>query len=300
MAACTQCRQRTTPGARWCTQCGTPVPDVSLVVRPRTAAYDPPALIDVAAGPSALDVTPVPPSRSSAAAPVTAAAGPPPRPAGAARPPTTPPPLPPRDRHHLAPGVLVALIGTFVVVVALVIVVAVTNLGDGDGSAENSAGAGGGSDPTEAAADAEVVVPDTAADGLDAEGNTVSYAPAHLVDGDLSSTWRMQGDAAGDEITLAWEEPVTITGVGMVNGYAKVDEATGDERYGQNRRVLAVTWVFDDGTMFSMMLEETEDMQSFQLDSPVETSGVTIRIDDTSDPGGRDFTAVSELSILAR
>jgi hypothetical protein len=303
MAACTQCGQRTAPGARWCTQCGTPVPDVSLVVRPRTTAYDPPALIDVAAGSSStLDVTPAPPSRNPDVAAATAAFNPvpPPPPQPVTRQTAATPPPPPARDHRIQPGVLIALIGTLVLVVALVAVVAVTNLGgDGEPGDDAASADGSGSDATEVAADAEVAVPDTAPDGQDAEGNAVSYAPANLLDGDPSSTWRMPGDAAGDEITLSWAEPVTITGVGMVNGYAKVDEATGDERYGQNRRVLGVTWVFDDGTEFSKTLEETEDMQSFQLDAPVETSSVTIRIDDTSDPGGRDFTAVSELSFLA-
>lgn len=64
--------------------------------------------------------------------------------------------------------------------------------------------------------------------------------------------------------------------------------------------VLAATWIFDDGTEASHRLEETTDPQVFTLDEPVETSIVRLRLDEVSNPGGRDFTAISELSLISR
>lgn len=307
MAACAQCGHRTTPGARWCNQCGTPVPDVSLGAR-SPAAYDPPALIDVPASSSDLEFTPAPAPRPdelststpSGSAPTALALGPPPPPPPVRH--TRPiPRLPERSRgtgrrRRLAPGILIAGVSALVVVVALIVTVLVTG-GDDDPAGDSG---DDGATSGEAAADADVEVPSTAPDGKDANGKDVSYGAANLHDGDATTTWRMKGDAAGEDLAVSWPEPVTITDVGLVNGYAKEDESSGAERYGENRRVLAVTWIFDDGTEVTKSLEETTDMQTFRLDAPVETSGVTVRIDETSDPGGRDFTAISELSFLAR
>lgn len=302
MAACTQCGQRTAPAARWCHQCGTPVPDVSFGAG-SGAAYDPPALIDI-------------PAASASAGPAAAAppltVGPPPPPPAQHRGqthvlpprPRPEPPLPPPPTggsFRPPPGIIAAAAAAAVVVVILIVVILLS--GDEEPAADGSTGAVDDSattQPTEIASDANVDVPGTAPDGNDAAGNTVSYAAANLNDGDPSTTWRMAGDATGEEIDISWSTPVTITEVGLINGYAKVDEVTGDERYGQNRRVLAATWIFADGTEVSRTLEETTAMQTFALDSPVKAASVRIRIDETSTPGGRDFTAISELSFLAR
>nr|WP_246401416.1 discoidin domain-containing protein [Jiangella mangrovi] len=172
-------------------------------------------------------------------------------------------------------------------------------VGGGGDPADDDAGDGSAA-PAEVAARAEVEVPGTAPDGVDGSGNEVSYAAANLVDGDPSTAWRVEGDATDEEIVLTLPEARTISEVGIVNGYAKVDDESGDRRYGQNRRVLAVTWIFDDGTEASYDLEQTTEPQTFTLDAPVETTTVRLRIDEVSDPGGRDFTAVGEISLLGR
>lgn len=298
MAACRRCGHQTTPGARWCNQCGTPVPDVSLGSR-ASAGYDPPALIDVPAAPVESGARPTRRSGTVAGGP------PPPPPAGRAHTqvlPIAPPVADPADDRDRRPpvGILVGAAAALIVVLTLIAVVLLN--GDDTPDRDDQVTAGGDAEtttPVELAPDANVEVPKTAKDGKDAQGNDVSYAAANLTDGDPTTTWRMKGNAKDDELVVTWSSPVTIAEVGMVNGYAKVDEATGDERYGENRRVLAATWIFDDGTELSRTLEETTHMQTFRLDAPVQTSSVTIRIDETSKPGGRNFTAISELSFLS-
>lgn len=144
---------------------------------------------------------------------------------------------------------------------------------------------------------ADVTVPATAEDGLDSSGNTVAYDAANLSDHKRDTAWRMPGDGSGQELELVWAGQHTITKVGLINGYAKRDRARGDDWYQINRRVLEVTWVFSDGTEVSQSFDDTRRMQSIKLDEPVTTDLVRIRIDAVSDPGGRDFTAISEIAI---
>ncbi|WP_074946829.1 discoidin domain-containing protein [Jiangella alba] len=216
---------------------------------------------------------------------------PPPPPPSSASVPRPPEPEPAPEREPVSRTVLVIAAAAALIVVAMITVALIAqdpSGGDDDGEA---AAAG------EVAANAEVEVPGTAPDGVDGAGETVGYSAAHLVDGDPSTAWRVEGDAEGEEIVLTLPEARTITEVGIVNGYAKVDEESGDRRYGQNRRVLAATWVFDDGTEASFELEETVEPQVFALDAPVETATVRLRLDEVSRPGGRDFTAIGELSL---
>ncbi|WP_198664525.1 discoidin domain-containing protein [Jiangella endophytica] len=209
-------------------------------------------------------------------------------------PPMPPPPPPPApDRERVSRTVLVIAAAAALIVVVMIAVALITQ-DPADAGDDETAAAG------EVAAQAEVEVPGTAPDGKDSAGEDVSYTAGHLVDGDPSTAWRVEGDAEGEEIVLTLPETRTVTEVGIVNGYAKVDDDSGDRRYGQNRRVLAATWIFDDGTEASFELEETVEPQAFTLESPVETTTVRVRLDEVSDPGGRDFTAISELSLLGR
>jgi hypothetical protein len=140
----------------------------------------------------------------------------------------------------------------------------------------------------------------TAPDNADAAGTRVSYAAANVVDGDPATTWRAVGDARGRRLRVTFPAPRVVTGVGLVNGYPKRDPATGVDRYPEGRRVLAVTWVFDDGTTYPQTLGDgVRGMQRLGVD-PVRTAGVWVRIDATAPPGDadRDYTAISEIELL--
>ncbi|WP_053203223.1 discoidin domain-containing protein [Jiangella muralis] len=271
MAVCGSCGNRVSELALECARCRAPI---GATPEPETAAA----------------ALPPPPPRA-VVTPVAVALAPPPAPPA----PTPPPPPPAREREAVSRTVLIIAAAAALIVVAMITVALIAQDPSGDDDAGGEAAAAG-----EVAATAEVEVPGTAPDGVDSTGATVGYSAAQLVDGDPSTAWRVEGDAEGDEIVLTLPDARTITAVGIVNGYAKVDEESGDRRYGQNRRVLAATWVFDDGTEATFELEETVEPQVFTLDAPVETTTVRIRLDEVSGPGGRDFTAISELSLTGR
>lgn len=164
-------------------------------------------------------------------------------------------------------------------------------------TAVDSPGAAG-----ELAADATVIPPDTAPDGADVAGNPVSFAAGQMIDGDPTTCWRMPGDGTGQLLAITLPTEVTLTEVGLINGYAKTDRHDGDvvDWYQRNRRITAVTWTFDDGTSVSQDLTDSRELQTVPVD--VTTSTIEVTIDSVTRPArgpdGRDYTAISEITLL--
>ena len=148
--------------------------------------------------------------------------------------------------------------------------------------------------PTQAAADCQAPA------ARDDAGTVVSYTPAELYDNNLSTAWRCDGSAVGRTVTFVLPSNTPIAEVGLVNGYAKVDPASGAVRYGEYRRITQVSWTFDDGTSVQQSL--TDGSQTAQrLRIPTETSGtVRLTIQATTTPGStataRDAALISEVT----
>ena len=144
-------------------------------------------------------------------------------------------------------------------------------------------------------------VPGTAPPTTDFDGNLVAYEASQMGDGNLATAWRTAGDATGETITVTLTEPGVVTRVGLVNGYAK--QVAGVDWYPNNRRTVAVTWGFDDGSSIEQTFAELPEMQRLKV-PPVETATVTITITAVTPPGagslGRDYTAISEVSVTGR
>ncbi|WP_157559204.1 zinc ribbon domain-containing protein [Nocardioides sp. Soil774] len=153
----------------------------------------------------------------------------------------------------------------------------------------------------ELAEGASFEVPGTAPPTTDLDGNLVAYEASQMGDGNPATTWRIAGDATGQQVVVTLAEPGVVNRVGLVNGYAK--QVAGVDWYPNNRRILAVTWRFDDGTEVEQTFAEREAMQLLKV-PPVETSSVTITVTAVTPPGGgslgRDYTAISEVSLIGR
>jgi len=170
-----------------------------------------------------------------------------------------------------------------------------------DGSGSSGGGSGAGAD---VAREATATVPATAPPNQDLDGNMVRYEARNMLDGVPTTCWRMAGDGTGAELTFDLGAPTRLTRVGLINGYAKtaVDPAGGRlDWYHGNRRVLKVTWTFDDGTTVSQDLGDSERMQSVKV-GPVTTQTVRLRLDAVSAPGAgraaRDYTPISDVSLV--
>jgi len=144
-------------------------------------------------------------------------------------------------------------------------------------------------------------VPSTAPPTTDFDGNLVAYEASQMGDGNPDTAWRTAGDASGETITVTLTEPGVVTRVGLVNGYAK--QVAGVDWYPNNRRIVAVTWGFDDGSQIEQAFAEQPAIQRLKV-PPVETTTVTITITAVTPPGagslGRDYTAISEVSVIGR
>ncbi|HWJ83347.1 MAG TPA: hypothetical protein VNS55_14005 [Nocardioides sp.] len=237
-----------------------------------------------------------------------------------------PPPGPPAAHHRATWLVWAAVAAVLLVVVAVGLVVL---LGGDDESAKDPArsharattepATGGSSDrPTRGAGTSSasaggpagdllaevgrIRVPGTAPASTDARtGAPVTFGAAHLTDGDTTTCWRVAGDASGTALTIIFTRPVTLTEVGMVNGYAK--SYPGYDGYRLNRKVLAVRWVLDDGTEVAQRLTVDRRMQTVPVDAGAgATTTLRLEIDQVSPPGpgefGKDFTAISELHLV--
>jgi hypothetical protein len=154
------------------------------------------------------------------------------------------------------------------------------------------------------ATDSTVRVPATAPPGEDVAGNAIDYSGDNMLDGVPETTWRMAGDGSGAELTVTLPRKTRLRSVGLINGYAKTARDPGGREldwYHGNRRVESVEWVFDDGTVVPQDLGDTPAVQNIDVD--VTTTTVVLRLVTVSAPGagraGRDYTAVSDLSLVA-
>lgn len=146
---------------------------------------------------------------------------------------------------------------------------------------------------------ARIEVPATAPPNQDVSGDTVTYEAGNMVDGRADTCWRMPGDGTGSTITFTLQQETEVEAVGMINGYAKT--AGNLDWYAGNRRILAATWEFDDGTVIEQDLTETRDLQTLQVD-PVTTKSVRLTLTEVSKPGSgpesRNYTAISQVRLV--
>lgn len=337
MTSCVRCGLEA-GGGRFCVQCGLPLGNLDTDTAERPAVPPPGRHAGQAPPPAQRPAPPPPPPPgappSNARFPLYADQVPPvaPRPddagprtvspaAGPPPPLPGPPPavplmatMPRAGRGHRVPVVITA--------VAMLLLAVLAGLwwwlrpGTGERpastgtSAGSSASSSGGSDggssgssgsPGDLLAGVRADVPAVAPPGQDVNGNPIDYEPDNLFDDDPQTAWRMPGSGAGEDVVIRLAAPGTITEVGLINGYAKVDrDANGASVrwYPRNRRILAVEWRFDDGTTLTQRLQQRPGLQT--LDVPdVTTQTVTLHLVEVSPPKagrlGRDYTAISDL-----
>jgi hypothetical protein len=143
-----------------------------------------------------------------------------------------------------------------------------------------------------------VDVPGTSSDSIDSKKHPTNFHSSNMLDGNPDTAWRFDGDQTGAEITLTWDAPVTIARVGLVNGYAKLDPDGKTDRYAEERRITLVTWFVDGKPLFPQILSDgVRSMQTLPYAEPVSGTTLTLRIDETSEQGGRDYTAISDLLV---
>lgn len=154
---------------------------------------------------------------------------------------------------------------------------------------------------TAAVLNAKILLPSSIRATVSAEpaqngcGQTVTYDPPLMIDGDPSTAWRTVGDGRGVKLTVFLSERTKLTEVGLIPGYDKRDQCTGVDRFTQMRRVSSVRWSFDDGTSIEQTFSDTRELQSIPVSST--TSKVEIEILSSTQAGGLNYVTVSEVSL---
>lgn len=297
-AYCTACGAALLDVGRYCTSCGHRRADAPEVEAPPPAGQQPgPARYPLYVDPD--------PSHEPTHEPTHQSMHPPPgswhQPTETALPPVpaAPPPPPVPGSRPRRRGPLLALV---LLLVAVLAVGGAAWLGGRDGGPTPAAPeAGGDAEPRSLLDLAEAFAPAQDDDSVDiATGETTTYAPANLLDDDPATAWRVAGAAVGTELVMRFDSPVTLTTVGLVNGYAKtsVSDGTTYDLYTGGRRVTAVTWMLGDAPPVRQELSQTREPQVIDVGA-VTTDTVRLRIESVTEPGSgpaaRDTTAISDV-----
>jgi hypothetical protein len=134
--------------------------------------------------------------------------------------------------------------------------------------------------------------------GTDAAGNPITYEAERTLDGRPETAWRCEGAAVGVRLVYEFYQPMAITAVGLIPGYAKIDPTDGTDRFLENYTVTAVEWQFDGGQTHRQSIPAPRPTLTMsELPVEVVASQVVLEITDTGNPGAaREFTAISDVA----
>ena len=125
---------------------------------------------------------------------------------------------------------------------------------------------------------ASAVASCTSPPSRDSAGNPVTYDPSNLLDGQLDTAWRCDGNGDNQQVVVDFGGARTVRTLGLVPGYAKVDSTDGTDRFIQDRRISAVRYTFDDGSSATQYFDtDNRSMQVINV-SPRVTGRVAITI----------------------
>jgi hypothetical protein len=213
-------------------------------------------------------------------------------------------PAPPRGRNPMIIIIVILLCLTLGAVAGIALLLHPDSRTAASGSAEASVNeaapsAASSSRQATSATPTRVKVGCQAPQTTDDAGSPVYYVPEQMVDGRMNTAWRCNGNGIGQVVTFEFPPGTTIVEVGLVNGYAKVDPASGAKRYGEYRRITKATWTFANGTSFQQSLEDgVKTVQKLSIPSQP-ADEVTLTIEASTGPGsnarGRDAVLISEV-----
>ncbi len=140
-------------------------------------------------------------------------------------------------------------------------------------------------------------------DGYD--GRKVPSEAKRVLDGDLATGWRCDGDGQGQTLTFTFPAGTKVVGVRMTNGYTK--SVDGTSLYPQYRRVTTATWSFpslDNAFFLQNLADGNRALQEIRIPETTADGGMQLQVTMTSEPGSTDQTRnavlLTEVQFLAR
>ena len=98
-----------------------------------------------------------------------------------------------------------------------------------------------------------------------------------------------------ETVTLLFNDPVVIVRIGLIPGYAKFDPETGENRFEQDRIIKEVRYLIPGRAPTVRHFQPRPVPQFVRVNATA--SRITVEIVDTTEPGGLDFTAISEIYV---
>lgn len=124
------------------------------------------------------------------------------------------------------------------------------------------------------------------------------YPASNLSDGDVSTVWQEQkGEwSVGQKLHVEFDEPHTLTKLGIVVGYDLVHDKKGD-LWPQNNRAKSLQITLSDGTEVQADLEDDRKMQWIALPASEPVSEIMLKITDVYRGSKYNDNAISEIQI---
>jgi hypothetical protein len=130
----------------------------------------------------------------------------------------------------------------------------------------------------------------------DGTGRLLTFDAANTIDGNPATAWRVKGRGVGETLAVAFDRPVHLTSIGMVPGWAAIDDVSRANRFVENKRVTRARFVFTDGSAVDFTYSDAPVMQHAVVD--VDTTGVVMQILASGPRTKRNYTAISDLEFL--
>lgn len=118
---------------------------------------------------------------------------------------------------------------------------------------------------------------------------------AKLLDGDVSTAWveDASGQGIGESVSVYFDSQYVLSGINIYNGH----QYNSDIFY-KNSRPSEIEIICDGGVVISRTLTDSMGKQTITFDTPVKTSGFTIKINSVYPGSKYEDTCISELSVF--
>lgn len=121
----------------------------------------------------------------------------------------------------------------------------------------------------------------------------MTHSPGRLTDNDLTTAWveGVSGQGEGETVSFSFNSIYRVSGFTIYAGYQK-----NSDLYSKNSRPSQIELTFSNGQTEMFQLADIQDKQTFNLENPVDTSTVDLKIVSVYSGWKYTDTAISEIS----
>lgn len=130
------------------------------------------------------------------------------------------------------------------------------------------------------------------------QGKKLNHYPERAFDSRMETAWveGAKGDGTGEQISLRSDTGRAVSGIELVNGYAKSKET-----YYNNNRVKKILVELSDGSSFTgELVDNSQELQAVDFGREVKTSSLTITLLEVYPGDKYKDTCISEIKIYQR